>query len=90
MIFDQLGLFQTSCHCRANNKIQDIQQPDKYKLDWFQSDSESAEEGDFEVVYGRNAWPCREDQYEIMTGAVRLDLWGWCHIDGYTTYIFSH
>ena len=38
--------------------------------DWFRSDYESAEEGDFEVVYGRigHTWPCRKDQYEIMTG----------------------
>ena len=34
----------------ANNKIQDIQQPDEYETD---SDNESDEEGDFEVVYGR-------------------------------------
>ena len=33
-----------------NNKIQDIQRPDKYETD---SDNESDEEGDFEVVYGR-------------------------------------
>ena len=26
-----------------------------------------------------NAWPGREDQYEIMTGA--SGSWGWCHID---------
>ena len=36
--------------------------------DWFRSDSESAEECDFEAG---DAWPCREDQYEIMTGASR-------------------
>ena len=35
---------------QPNNKIQDIQQPDKYETD---SDNESDEEGDFEVVYGR-------------------------------------
>ena len=34
----------------ANNKIKDIQQPDEYETD---SDNESDEEGDFEVVYGR-------------------------------------
>ena len=36
------------------------------------SDNESDEEGDFEVVYGRtliDAWSVREDQYEIITGA---------------------
>ena len=33
----------------ADNKIQDTQQPDKYETD---SDNESDEEGDFEVVYG--------------------------------------
>ena len=34
---------------QANNKIQDIQQ-EKYETD---SDNESDEQGDFEVVYGR-------------------------------------
>ena len=40
----------------CNNKIQDIQQPDKYEAD---SDNESTEEGNFEVVYGRTG---REDR----------------------------
>ena len=34
----------------GNNKIQDIQQPDKYETD---SDNKSDKEGDFEVFYGR-------------------------------------
>ena len=34
----------------------------------IRSDNESAEEGDFEVVMAGYAWPCRKDQYEIMTG----------------------
>ena len=34
---------------QANRKIQDIQQPDKYETD---SESQSGEEDDFEVVFG--------------------------------------
>ena len=41
------------------------------------SDNESDEEGDFELVYGRTL-SGQEDQYEIMTGACVSQ--GWCHI----------
>ena len=63
--------------------MQDIQQQDKYETD---SDNESDEEGDFEVVYGRT---CRDQFGKISTRSLqmRLDLWGLCHIDDYTIWI---
>ena len=61
-----------------NNKIQDIQQP-KYETD---SDNELnvTKKVTLKKFVAGNAWPGREDQYEIMTGAsgctmvIRLNL----------------
>ena len=56
-------------------------QPDKYMTD---SDNESDEEGDFKV----SLWQDLHDQLGKISrrsSLVRLDLWGCCHNDGYTT-----
>ena len=47
---DFVSRIENGLKLRPKNKIQDIQQPDKYETD---SDNESDEEGDFEVAYGR-------------------------------------
>ena len=48
------------------------------------SNTESDEEGDFEVVYGRTCMT-RSGKISTKSWLVLLDLRGWCHIDGYTT-----
>ena len=52
----------------GNNKIQDTQQPFKYETD---SDNELkvTKKVTLKTFVAGNAWPGREDQYEITTGA---------------------
>ena len=52
----------------GNNKIQDMQQPVKYATD---SDNELkvTKKLTLRKFVARQAWPGREDQFEIMTGA---------------------
>ena len=64
-------------------KIQDIQQPDKYETD---SDNESNERR----WLWSSLWQDMHDQFgkiSTRSSLVRVDLWGWCNIDGYTTWI---
>ena len=56
------------------DRIQDIQQPVKYETD---SDNELkvAKKVTLKTFVTGNAWPVREDQYEIMTGAPGCTSW---------------
>ena len=56
----------------------------------FWSDNESAEEGDYEVIYRRTCMAMSGRSVRDHDWCVWIHEAAWCRTDGYTTYIFSY